>query len=156
MFDRISSHYNNINNRLSPFKFVTNELQALSNEGGCHERVASVGGSSWHGRRRGYDDDDDDGDDDDEDDDDDGAFGGYMSGLGHGMFSHGPSVAGTGGSGDYKEVQIHGPVRLGQDVDALVLHERHKASPDMRRLAEEFGRKHQVSVLYMDDIAKWG
>ena len=79
-----------------------------------------------------------------------------MPGFGHGMFPHGPSVTGTGGSGDYKEVQIHGPVRLREDVDALVLHERHKASFEMRRLAEEFGKKHQVSVLYMDDIARWG
>ena len=72
------------------------------------------------------------------------------------MFPPGPSVVGMGGSGDYKEVQIHGPVRLREDVDALVLHERHKASPEMRRLTEEFRKKHQISVLYMDDIAKWG
>ena len=37
--------------------------------------------------------------------------------------------------GQYKRVQIHGPIRLRDDVDALVLHENHRASPRITRLA---------------------
>ena len=37
--------------------------------------------------------------------------------------------------GNYKRVQIHGPIRLQEDVEALVLHENHRASPHIVQLA---------------------
>ena len=141
--------------------FTTNELRALASEGGCTDPVVPVGpGAAPHGGGHHG-----------------GHYGGYGAGYGYhaaapaghgwgGMgfpFAGFPSLGGMagvggekGGKGEYKEVQIHGPVRLGQDVDALVLHERHKSDPVIRALAEEFGKKHQVTVIYQDDIARWG
>ena len=51
----------------------------------------------------------------------------------------------------YKEVQIHGPVRLGHDIEALVMHESHKSSTVTVGLAEQFRDKFGVELIWQGE-----
>ena len=58
----------------------------------------------------------------------------------------GRGTMGAGGS-MYKECQVHGPVRLGEDLSAVVVPEALRAQ--CQSTAEAFTRKHGVSVLFV-------
>lgn len=59
------------------------------------------------------------------------------------------SSAATQG-GRYKEIQIHGPVELSRDVDALRLHDKHKGNAAVAALAQEFCEKNGCDLLNAD------
>ena len=89
-------------------KFTTNELRALACDGGCTDPVVPIGHGGYGG---GYH----------------GGYGGHHAGYGYApaypvggmgfpfMGGMGERVT-PGGKGEYKEVQIHGPVRLSQGM----------------------------------------
>ncbi len=53
----------------------------------------------------------------------------------------------------YKEVQIHGLIRLDRDVETLVMHGCHKSSAFMVSLAEQFQAKFGVPLVWQEDEA---
>lgn len=57
----------------------------------------------------------------------------------------------TGVISEYQEAQLHGPVSLKHDVARLVAHASHKKNPSMLSLLKEFGVKHGVPVVWMDE-----
>lgn len=50
----------------------------------------------------------------------------------------------------YKEVQIHGPVQLNKDVDALVMNKRHKGNNQMEAAAKKFASKNKCNLIWME------
>lgn len=50
----------------------------------------------------------------------------------------------------YKEIQIHGPVELCRDVDALRLHDMHKGNAMVVRMARYFCEKNGCDLLNAD------
>ncbi len=59
------------------------------------------------------------------------------------------SSASTQG-GRYKEIQVHGPVELCRDVDALRLHDQHKGNAAVLHLARRFCEKNGCDLLNAD------
>ena len=52
-------------------------------------------------------------------------------------------------TGTYKEIQIHGPVRLNRDVKALFCNPRHKTDPNMVKMITEFCEKNHFPFVWM-------
>lgn len=50
----------------------------------------------------------------------------------------------------YKEIQVHGLVRMADDIEALVLNGVHVGNADVARLAERFAAKYRVNVIQLD------
>lgn len=51
------------------------------------------------------------------------------------------------------QVQIHGPVSLSENVDCIVVNERHKSCPVTVKLLEEFVEKNQCNLIWMEPLA---
>jgi hypothetical protein len=52
----------------------------------------------------------------------------------------------------YKEVQIHGPVSLSENIEALVVNPIHKLNKIMVKKFQELGEKYKFKILWMDEI----
>lgn len=50
----------------------------------------------------------------------------------------------------YKEVQIHGPVKLDEHVEALFVHSSHKGNSTIENLLDQFRLTHGVNVIWME------
>ncbi|KAJ3153016.1 hypothetical protein HK101_001768 [Irineochytrium annulatum] len=51
----------------------------------------------------------------------------------------------------YKEMQVHGDVRLDRDVAMLVMNNVHKTNKRTQKAAESFAEKHGVPVIWMEE-----
>lgn len=51
----------------------------------------------------------------------------------------------------YKEVQIHGAIRLDRDIEVLIAHSRHKVDRRLVDLIDTFSEKHACPVVWLDD-----
>lgn len=52
--------------------------------------------------------------------------------------------------GSYKEVQFHGPIEFSRDVEAIVVHSRHKTDKAMMAMVEEFRKNNHCNVVFME------
>ncbi len=50
----------------------------------------------------------------------------------------------------YKEVQIHGPVRLNMDIECVFINPRHKNDPEMMKLVDQFVSKNQLNMVFIE------
>jgi hypothetical protein len=50
------------------------------------------------------------------------------------------------------QVQIHGPVSLSDNVDCLVVNERHKSCPTVQGLLEKFVEKNRCNLIWMEPV----
>lgn len=61
--------------------------------------------------------------------------------------SHDSSVIAT-----YKEVQIHGPVSLAENVDCIVVNQRHRDDKNINQLLEKFISINKCNLIWMDPV----
>ena len=61
---------------------------------------------------------------------------------------HGSEVIAT-----YKEVQIHGPVCLSENVECIVVNEKHRGDAKMSKLLEEFIHVNNCNLIWMDPVS---
>jgi len=50
----------------------------------------------------------------------------------------------------YKEIQVHGPLKLSRDVKAVVVNRRHWSDESIKRQLEEFRDRNFCSIIWMD------
>jgi hypothetical protein len=53
-----------------------------------------------------------------------------------------------------QECQIHGPVRLAQDITALSVHPRHTHEAETMKLVEAFRLKNKVEVIMLEQAQR--
>ncbi|KAI6652321.1 hypothetical protein LOD99_7336 [Oopsacas minuta] len=61
--------------------------------------------------------------------------------------SHDSSVIAT-----YKEVQIHGPVSLSDNVECIVVNQRHRTDKKINKLLEKFITDNKCNLIWMDEV----
>jgi len=49
----------------------------------------------------------------------------------------------------YKEVQIHGPIKLDEHIESLVVNNRHKSQSDIKKKVEDWARRCGFKVTYL-------
>ncbi len=49
----------------------------------------------------------------------------------------------------YKEVQIHGPLQLNRDVDAIVVHPRYRNNEEIEAMLLQFQEQNGCKVIWM-------
>eukprot|EP00746_Dinoflagellata_sp_MGD_P012122 gnl/MRDRNA2_/MRDRNA2_125681_c0_seq1.p1 gnl/MRDRNA2_/MRDRNA2_125681_c0~~gnl/MRDRNA2_/MRDRNA2_125681_c0_seq1.p1 ORF type:complete len:504 (-),score=69.10 gnl/MRDRNA2_/MRDRNA2_125681_c0_seq1:8-1519(-) len=54
----------------------------------------------------------------------------------------------------YKEVQIHGDVRLDKDVEFVCVHPRHKANKKTRKEVEDMCERHSLPLIWMEELGQ--
>ncbi len=54
----------------------------------------------------------------------------------------------------YKEVQIHGPLQLNRDVDAIVVHPRYRNNKEIEAMLLQFQEQNGCKVIWMQKAAE--
>lgn len=50
----------------------------------------------------------------------------------------------------FVQIQIHGPVCLSENVDCIVVNERHSADPTMKELLDQFVSRNKCNLIWME------
>lgn len=50
----------------------------------------------------------------------------------------------------FTQIQIHGPVCLSENIDCIVVNDRHSADTAMRELLDEFVTKNECNLIWME------
>ncbi len=52
----------------------------------------------------------------------------------------------------FLQVQIHGPVCLSENVECIVVNERHQNDTNIKKLLNEFVEKNSCNLIWMDNV----